>query len=173
MTLRDLDANDFRTLMWRQPSSFSRDSDLRAGDLPVGTLSFRSGFGTHATGVIGDDCFTFKRVGFWQQRVSVRHCNDDREYGEFVNATWSKGGTLTLAGGRTYRATSNFWNTKWQIEDSQGRVVVRFDYGGAFKLAAVVDVPEDFRTLPDLALLVLLSWYLVVMLASDAGAAVG
>jgi hypothetical protein len=168
--LNSLTTGSYHKLEWRQLKGMQRDSELKADDRALGTMTFRSMFGTLATAKIGDDCFTFKRVGFFQQRVEVRECDSADPVAEFLNATWKGGGTLLMRSGKTFRATSNLWNTKWEVQDDQGRVLLRFDYGGVFKLSAKVKVMAPARQLAELPLLIALSWYLVVMLAADAAA---
>lgn len=163
-----LTTGSYDKLEWKQMKGLRLDSELQADKRVIGTLEFRSTFGTYATATIGSACWTFKRVGFFQNRVEVRECGSDDAVAEFVNATWTSGGTLRLRGGREYRATSNLWNTKWEVQDAAGNSLVRFDYGGAFKLAAKVKITAAARSLEDLPLLVVISWYLVMMLHADA-----
>ena len=169
-SLNSLTTGSYHKLEWKQLKSLHRDGELQADDRPLGSLSFRSAFGTLATAKIGTACWTFKRVGFFQNRVEVRECNSEGAIAEFVNATWTGGGTLTMKGGKQFKATSNAWRTKWEVQDDAGRVLLRFDYGGVFKLSAKVKITADARAMAELPLLVALSWYLVVMLANDAAA---
>ncbi|HYM81602.1 MAG TPA: hypothetical protein VEY91_09350, partial [Candidatus Limnocylindria bacterium] len=94
-----------RPLKWSQPSALSMQYELRAGDELAATLRFRSMFGSFATGESADGCWTFKRVGFWQTRATIRACDSETEIAAFRNNTWSGGGTLELADGQTIRAT--------------------------------------------------------------------
>lgn len=159
---------DLGELQWAQPRASRRTFELRSGERLVATLAMRSVWGTLARAETAAACWTFKRVGFFQQRVEVRPCDSDTSIGMFVNATWAGGGTLTMPDGRTFRATTNFWSTKWRIEDEHGAELLRFDYGGVFRLRAHVHVADHARDLAELPLLLTLSWYLIVMLAQDA-----
>jgi hypothetical protein len=165
--LNSLTTGSYHKLEWRQVKGLKRDAELKADDRALGSITFRSELGTLATARIGNDCWTFKRVGFFQSRVEVRECGPNGAIAEFRNATWTGGGTLTMQGGRVYKATSNWWNTKWEVQDADGRVLIRFDYGGVFKLSAKIKVMSSARQLAELPLLIALSWYLVVMLAAD------
>jgi len=80
-----------RHLAWSQDSSWTRRFTLTADELPAGTLEFPGHFGTLATARTGDGCWTFKRVGFWQQRASIRACGADHDFAVFQNDTWSRG----------------------------------------------------------------------------------
>ena len=160
-----------RGLEWSQPTMMKQEFELRAAGELVASLRFRSSFGSFATGTSGDGCWTFKRVGFWQQTASVRLCDSETQVALFRNKTWSNGGTLEFASGRTYRATTNFWSTKFEFWDGSDHRLLRPDYGGVFHLSARVEIAESSASLPDLPVLVLMSWYLAVMLHRDASAA--
>ena len=47
---------------WRQPSAMRRVYELRAGDVPVATLSFRSDWGSLATAESADGCWSTATV---------------------------------------------------------------------------------------------------------------
>jgi len=155
---------------WHQLKSGRPEFELLDGVRVIATLAFSNSLGTLATATAGAAGWTFKRVGFFQQRVSIRARGSEASLGEFVNGTWTEGGTLTLRNGRRFNATTNLWNTKWRVEDDAGRLVLRFDYGGVFRLHAFVDLAEGARDLAELPLLLTLSWYLVVMQAREAEA---
>ena len=95
-------------LTWTQPSTWTRAYVLGAGVEQVGRLEFPSMFGTLAQAETGDGCWTFKRVGFWQQHASIRACGSDQDLAVFRNNTWQNGGTLESAAGRTF-ASAGTW----------------------------------------------------------------
>jgi hypothetical protein len=154
-----------RTLSWSQPAALV--FALHAGNEQVGSLAFRSMFGTQATAESGDEAWTFKRTGFFHPRVTVRRTGSDEDVATFHNNTWSGGGSLVVHGGPTFRASTNFWQTKFEIGTAAGEPLVRLHYGGIFKLHADVEMLPTARALPELALIVLLSWYLALMLYRD------
>ena len=85
---------------WTQPHASKMEYELRARDVIAATLSFRSSFGSFATATSADGTWTFKRVGFWQTRATVRADGAEADLAVFKNNTWSGGGTLELPGGR-------------------------------------------------------------------------
>ncbi len=145
--------------------------ELRAGDDLVGTLRFRNSFGSLATGESGDGCWTFKRVGFWQTRATVRACDTDADIAVFRNNTWSGGGTLELPGGRQIPATTNFWQTQFELQDTAGEALVRFRRGGVIHLSATVEIQHAASSMPELPWMVMLGLYLIVMMERDGAAA--
>jgi len=157
-------------LKWVQPSAFKMDYELRAGDEVAARLRFRSAFGSFATGESADGCWTFKRVGFFQTRVTIRQCGEEADIATFKNSTWSGGGTLELAGGTKLLVTTSFWQTKLQFTTESGSPLVQFNTGGMIHLNATVEIDPAAEGLEQLPLVVLLGWYLVVMMYNDSAA---
>ena len=155
-------------LKWAEVSA--RQHELRAGDELVATLKLQSGFGTLAKAESGDGCFTFKRVGFWQSRASIRACDSDAEVALFTNNTWQSGGTLEFPGGTRYKATTNAWMTRLEFRSESEEQLVGFHYGGLFRRKADVEVSSAALQDPHLHLLVTFGWYLAIMLSNDAAA---
>jgi hypothetical protein len=154
-------------LKWAQPSAFTMRFELRKALELAGTLVFRSAFGSLATAEGADGCWTFKRVGFLQTRVSIRSCGDDHDLATFKNQTWSGGGTLELASGKKLLANTNFWSTSLQFTTETGDALVSFNTGGVFHLGAAVVVNPQAADMNELPLIVMLGWYLIVMMHSD------
>jgi len=156
-------------LKWEQPSLLKMGYELRTGDGElVATLQFRSSFGSFATADSPYGCWTFKRVGFWQTKATVRSCGSDDDIAIFTNNTWSGGGTLEFSDGRTFRATTNFWRTKLGFETEAGEKLIEFQTSGLLHLSATVEIHPSFSTDGELPLLVMLGFYLIVMMHSDA-----
>ena len=157
-------------LGWLQPNALKSEYELRSGEELVETLKFRGMFGTLATAECADGAWTFKRVGFWQHRATIRAQGSDADLAVFRNNTWASGGELTFQDGRTFRASTNLWMTRFAFTGAGDEPLVRFHYGGVFHRSADVELAPEARTLPELPLLVLFGWYLVIMLDRDAGA---
>ena len=157
-----------RELKWVQPSAWKMEYELRADDELIATLRFRSSFGSFATAESADGCWTFKRIGFWQTKATIRACGSDAEIGIFKNNTWSGGGTLELSDGRKLPASTNGWRTTFEFKSEAGETLVRFKCGGIVHLSATVEIQPDAAGLPELPLIVMLGWYLTVMMYMDA-----
>ena len=157
------------TLEWTQPSALRMEYELRDGSELLATLRVRSSFGTFAEATCGEAAWTFKRVGFWQQRASVRAAGATDDLGVFVNATWTGGGELQLADGTVSRATSNLWMTKFEWHDASDRVLLTLGHGGILRMHADVALAPDAARSAPLDLLAVFGCYLVVMLRSDSG----
>jgi hypothetical protein len=82
------------------------------------------------------------------------------------------GGTLELsAGNRIDLSPANLWHTQWAWKEGQSTPVVFKSHRGLIKSGAEVDIAEDEMKRPDLALLILLGYYLILLYAQDAAAA--
>lgn len=159
-------------LKWVQPSAFKMHYELRAGEVLAATLHFRSSFGSLATGESADGCWTFKRVGFLQTRVTIRNCGQDTDMAVFRNNTWSGGGTLELSDGRKLQASTNLWQSKLEFKNETGETILRFNSGGLIHLSAEVEIGPQAYKIVELPWMVMLGWYLTVMMNMDAAAAV-
>ncbi len=152
-------------LKWSQVSG--KRHELLSDDELVATLEFRSVFGTLGTAEGADGCFTFKRVGFWQSRATIRECDSDAEVALFTNNTWASGGTLEFPDGARYKGTTNFWKTRLEWKSESEESLVSFLYGGVFRKKADVEIATAARQDRHLHHLVTFGWYLAVMLSHD------
>jgi len=160
-----------RKLKWSQPSALKMEYELRAGDELAAKLSFRSSLGSFATAESAGGCWTFKRVGFWQTRATIRPCDADTEIATFKNNTWKGGGTLEFPDGRVYRANTNFWLTKFEFTNESSEPLIEFKNSGLVRLSAAVDIKPRAASVPELPWMVAFGWYVVVMLQNDNAAA--
>jgi len=158
-------------LEWVQPNALKMHYELREGEERAAALRFRSSWGTFATAESPEGCWTFKRTGFWQTRVTIRACGSENDLAVFKHNTWSGGGTLEYRDGRRFQATTNFWQTRldWSIEN--GETLVRFHTHGLIRIAARVEILAAAVQQPELALMIALGWYLIVMMYNDSAAA--
>jgi len=159
-----------RELKWTQPSAFKMDYELHAGDELAGTVRLRSLFGSLATGESADGCWTFKRVGFLQTRVTIRVCGEETDIAVFRNNTWSGGGELELPNGRKVLVTTNLWQTNLEFKTESEETLLRFKSAGLIHLSAMVEIRREAIGLAELPWLVMLGWYLIVMMNMDSAA---
>ncbi len=146
------------------------DYRLRAGDEDAAALRFQGPLRTVATAESGDGRWRFSRRGFLRTRVTVRGGDDGRTVAVFRPGILRNGGTLKLADGRRYRATSNFWTTTYAFSTEDGTPLVRYRFSGILKRSAVIDIQPAAKGLAELSWLVMLGLYLNVLLHNDSGA---
>lgn len=161
-----------RPLTWRQPNLFKMEYELWDDDRLAAALRFRSAFGTLATAESADGSWTFKRVGFFQTHVTIREGGGETDLAVFHNNTWSGGGTLTLADGRKFRLTTNFWQNRYEFQTEAGEPILRLSTEGIFKQTSTFETLAGGMGLKELPWMVMLAWYLVVMMQNDSTAAV-
>jgi hypothetical protein len=158
-------------LKWEQPSALKMEYELGAPDGLSATLRFRSSFGSLATVESADGCWTFKRVGFFQTRISVRVCGSETEIATFRNNTWSGGGALELPDRAGLKATTNFWQTRLEFRAENDESLIRFEPGGILHMYCSVEIaPQAKELLERFPWLVSLGWYLIILLRSDSAA---
>jgi hypothetical protein len=159
-------------LVWSQPARLKQFFELRAGDNVVATLRFERA--SLAVGETDDQQWTFKREGFWHPRVTVRVKGSDDNVALF-SPGWAGGGTLDQSLGRSLHfGAANFWHSQWAWEEVKDTPLVRFkSRPGLLKTEGEVEVEGDAAPSPDLPLLVILGWYLLILFGRDAAASSG
>lgn len=164
MKIQDLIGEE---LSWSQPRLMTSEYDLSRGTEVIGTLRFRSSFGSLATARLEPGCWTFKRQGFLQTRVSIRACDQEADLGVFRNNTWTGGGTLELPGGDQIQANTNFWHSRYEFAAAGGVSLIKYQTHQGLKLRGEMEILPAAKALPELPWLVMLGWYLAVMMHSD------
>lgn len=158
------------TLKWEQPTARKYEFELHANDQLAATLRFRSEFGTFATAESADECWTFKRTGFWHPQVSVRVCGSEEDLAIFKPHTWQGGGTLALSGERKLLASTNFWQNDYQIKTEDDVPLIHFKTSGVVHLSAEFEIAPEAAAWPELTWLVPFSWYLWLLSYLDSAA---
>ena len=156
-------------LLWIQPARLKQEFELRAGDEVLATLRWQRS--SLATGETADQTWTFKREGFWHPRITVRLPGSEDNVATFQPG-WAGGGTLDLPPGQQLRfGAANFWHSQWDWLDAQNQPLVHFkSHQGLLKVEGEVSIEAGGINSPDLPLLVVLGWYLLVLFAKDAAA---
>ncbi len=107
-------------LAWRQPKSGLRYYELFRGEEAFGTLEFRSLWGTLAIARNPIQDWSFKRMGFLNPHITIRHPEADSDYALFFPKVFG-GGTLQMLDGRSFAWEAlNFWRTRWRFNDKSG-----------------------------------------------------
>ncbi|OLE78780.1 MAG: hypothetical protein AUG06_09520 [Actinobacteria bacterium 13_1_20CM_2_65_11] len=159
-------------LVWSQPARLKQAFELQAANEVVATLQFQRA--SLAAGEVADQQWTFKREGFWHPQITVRVAGSDANLAVFKPA-WTGGGMLELPQGRLLRfGAANFWHSQWDWSDPAGNPLVHFkSHAGLLKTEGEVGIEPVASALPELPLLVVLGWYLLILFARDSAAAAG
>lgn len=157
-----------RELQWVQPERLNRHFELRHGDDLLGTLRWEKACGSLATGVVAESQWTFKRGGFLRPHVTVREAGSPDTIAVF-EASWGAG-TLECPGSRRFRwAPSDFWRSRWTWGCAGCPEIAAFSSDPKFmKKEGRLEVSTQGAELPELPLLALLGWYLLILAADDA-----
>lgn len=155
-------------LKWVQPHASKMEYELRAGDTLAATLRFRSSFGSFATATSADGIWTFKRVGFFQTKATIRADESETDLAVFINNTWSGGGTLEFPDGRKYPVSTNFWATQLDFKTELGQLLISYkSIGGFLHLSSATEIHPLAKNIPEMPWMVLFGWYLTVMMYMD------
>jgi hypothetical protein len=84
-------------------------------------------------------------------------------------------GSLEFANGKTFTwEAANFWATRFEFKDNAGNLLVTFRAGVEdpklkdwFKTQARVEITEQAKDFPELSVIILLGWYLIIILHMD------
>jgi hypothetical protein len=165
---------------WIQPKTMERRFELRTGNLLYATLQFTKLTGSLATATSSEGVWTFKRVGFFNPRVTIRKEGSETDIALYTPKWSGASGNLQLADGPAYQwRHANFWSTRMEWTSPSGTVLVAFHSGiensritDMFKIQAGVTLSTEARHLQELDLLVLFGWYLMILHHDDSTAAV-
>ena len=173
-------------LQWLQPKGLSRSFEIYSSETLVGRLDFQSALGSLALGVTVEQRWTFKRVGFFNTRVTVRLAGPPdaparQEAPDIAvyRPNWHGEGWIEIASGRkVYWRPANFWASRFIITAEDGSPLINY-YEGVehphfadwFKTQAGVTIEYPARGMPETPMLILLGWYLILLQQDDTAAA--
>jgi hypothetical protein len=170
-TIRDAGPSN---LSWQQPQAFKCEYELRAGDELLGSIHKTRKFGVAMEAEIGGTRFMLETVGFTRSRIMVREAGAAGEPAVFQRGFFG-GGQLLLPGGRSYRwKMTSFWGSRWAFVDDSGQPLVSLrPRKRVFRTGGEVEIAPGALTLPELPMLVLLGWYLLLRTLQDSASAAG
>lgn len=164
---RPLAAVAARRPEWYRVSLLSRRWELRAGPDLAGRIQFGGFFNERARAECADGAWTFQRVGFVQREVVVRRDPGETPVGRFRYRIWHRQGSLTLADGRAFTLSRDFWGRSYELTSASSLPLVTLRLHGFFRVRARLEIrPEALRE-PALPMMVLLAWYLVILFRRD------
>ncbi len=167
-------------VQWLQPSALGRSFTLVCGEYLLATLEFTSAFGSLAKATCSEGCWTFKRVGFFNPRVTVRQLGEETDLGIYHPRWTGSEGRLEMMSGASFTwRTANFWATRYVWIDQSETELITYSSGAAssklkdaFKNQARLDLAPASSLLAELPLLALLGWYLIELHHEDSAAGI-
>jgi hypothetical protein len=160
MALRPIGESAGQRLSWMQPRTGRRAYELRAEGDTIATLRWRTASSAKAEDASRQ--WTFKHAGFWHPRVSVCAAGSERAVAVF-SARWLGTGTLELPESQRIHWSATH---TWQAADGTSLVQIASQHR-LTRMDGTVEIAPAAACIPNLGLLVLLGWYLVVLQAQD------
>lgn len=164
MALTSFSSVDRSTLRWLRTAESPVEFTLSSGESPVATLRWKQRGGSLAASESSDGVWTLKRGGFLNPHVTVRG-----EGSEAVRARLTvhlSHHELALDNGRIYRfRRAGILVPAWKLMATDGTEVLHIEpvrEGRKLEGGAVLASPTALD-LPELLLLVVLSWYFIVL----------
>jgi len=164
---------------WVQPKLSHRKFELRADENVFASLEFQSAWGSLAIAECSEGSWTFKRVGFFTPRVTIRLTNVDVDLAIYRPKWTGTEGELTFSNGSHFHwKAANFWATQYSFIKPDGSPILTFKPGvedshisDFFKYQARLEIDLGAANLPELPILALLGWYLMILQQDDAAGA--
>ena len=150
-------------LRWVQPRAMKMEFELRTGDIIAATLRFRSIFGTFATAASADGSWTFKDVGFWQNKLNVFVSGAETDLAVFT----SNKGTLELPDGRKYLYNGSRWPSQYEFNTETGDALISYrklggKLQGMLHLSYGVEIHALAKEVPEMPWMVSLGLYVMI-----------
>lgn len=155
-------------LVWTPPALFGQGYTLRAGGVQVATLRWQKAFGTLAAADTAEGSWSFKRAGLLKSRITIRQVGSASDLAVF-EPNWSGRGKLEMADGTPFQWDSTLLPSAawvWHRGDKMPLVQFRSTSNGP-KSEGKVTIEPRAASLPEVALLVTLGWYLCVLTLAD------
>jgi hypothetical protein len=172
MTQRSLREFSGVSPTWVQFQAAKRQYELRVGDAVAATLRWENAWGSLATGETAEGQWTLKRAGFLRPRVTVRVAGSDPDVAVLLLG-WGGSGDVRLADGRQFLwAPTSFWHSEWAFTTSGGEPLLVFKPKFALMRSETeIEIKAQALSLPELSLLAILGWYLMVLINEEVAAA--
>ena len=164
MALVPLHSVDATSLRWLRGGDDPLVYSLLAGDQPVAHLAWKGRSGSLATAQTAGSTWTLKRVGFLNPHVNVRAEGRPGDVaGLSVHFNYHR---IEIAGGRTFRFhRAGVLLPAWKVTDDAGHELLHIEpvRDGRKLIGGAVIAPLEATRVPDLPLLLVMSWHFIVL----------
>jgi hypothetical protein len=159
-----------RPLIWaRIHGTGCREYALTQGGASVGSLRWQKGWGSLALGATAHGAWSFKRVGFFNIRISARALGTEIEVAAF-HPNMLGGGRIETRDGRRWQLEARgFFNRTFELADGAGCPVFTLRASGDGGEIVLGSARSDEQTA---GLLMLLVWHAALLADDDAAATV-
>jgi hypothetical protein len=141
-------------LQWTRVKWWKCAFELHSGDEVLARLYPQKGTRS-MIGEAADGSWAFKRRGFWNAEIVV---TDLASQAEIAVVKRGRNKSLAFSDGRlfTFQKTS-FWRNEWVWLNAEGTPLIHFQHGKHLMLEPLA------LSLPELSLLVIVGWHLIVL----------
>lgn len=160
-----------KMLTWTKvPRKRPRMYELSQGDNVYARLTWQKLGGSHALGESQAGSFSFKRVGFFSTKVTIRTTESDLDIGYFY-PTMLGGGRIELRDGRMWKIKAmGLFQPRYVVFDNSERAVLNFKvkgFGSGSELTFAKPYPDEKTAY----LLAIIGWYVSILANEDSSAA--
>ena len=150
-------------LTWQQADEGKASWELRAGHDVVGTVTWQNPTedGTLVVATSADGRWSFKRVGVFTPRVTVRVAGTDSDVA-IVTPHLGRSLVAFADGHAVHFLRKGFWRNEFTLTESNGEPLLAFKEAGTR-----VEIATGAETRSDASLLALLGCYLLHLYARD------
>jgi hypothetical protein len=164
MDWKPFDSVDATSLRWLRRGESPLEFDLLAGDREVATMTWKGGSTSLATARTALGAWTLKRSGFLNPSITVRPEGGASNLAR-LSVHWNFH-RIEVTGGSSYRFhRAGLLLPAWQVTTEDGREILHIEpvREGRKLVGGAVISPATAPRLPEFPLLVVLSWYFIVL----------
>jgi hypothetical protein len=149
-------------LQWKRVRWGRREFALRSGEEVLAMLYWQKDTRSNI-GAAADGSWAFKRRSLWNAEIVITDVASQSEIAVFKRGRKK---SLVFSDGRalTFQKAS-FWRNEWVRLNDEGTALIHFQGGKHLRFE------PSALTLPELSLLVILGWHLIVLQQEEAAAA--
>lgn len=166
MTIESSRRADLQVFTLEQMHAFKNQFELQQGEHILGTLTFsgRMGIKGEFASLDRQQPIPFTYHGLSGKHLTITDTSTDTLLGQFERSWTGSHGKLMLADGRMlgWRNTSR-WKSTFVLEDAEGHQIIRFSSKLGRKLGAQAEVDATAAALPELTLLLVLGFFLLIV----------
>ncbi len=168
----ELGCIDVPSLRWEQPRWTQRLHRLVCGETVYATMEWPQPFRSMAVSNSREGRYTFKRGGFLHPFITVRREEFEMELAR-LSLDWKGNGELVFTNAQRFTFTrKGMARFDYEVADHRGSVLFTLKKEmNAIKHGGEVHITPAGLSHREIALLVIIAWYLAVMVTEDAAAA--
>lgn len=155
-------------LIWEKPHMLKEEFFLVDQETTLAALYWEKSFGTQARVETANGVWRFRREGFFKKEVKIYMADTEVEIGQ-VELKGNGTGVVNLADGVSFQWDKNkAWKGSWSFFSATNEPLCSIKAKHSLSRdKAFVKIEPAGANLPDLALLVGLSWYLAILKYKD------